>query len=120
MNFDACGSPPRPASGLLEPITSGLALITGGTGAVCSEVGAGLAVAGLDVAFACRPSRLTECSEFTRALWRARNVPTHRTAYFEAVDVANASSVVHFINSFQNILVHSCECSSTVLLPCLR
>jgi NAD(P)-dependent dehydrogenase (short-subunit alcohol dehydrogenase family) len=95
--FESCGGVPEAGVGR-QPITSGLALVTGGTGAVCSEVAVGLALAGLDVAFACRPTKMVECAESTSTLWRSRSVHSNRTAYYEPVDMANASSVIGFVD----------------------
>ena len=74
-------------------VRSGIALVTGATGAVCSEVAAGLAREGMDVILTCRPSKLDSCRDEAAALWRARGVPLSRRCHVEPADLSRPSSV---------------------------
>ena len=81
------------------PITSGVAIVTGGGGGIGREIAVALGVAGLDVVVAVRPSSVAKYTAQTASLWAERGATG--AWYIEPVDLANASSVAAFVERVQ-------------------
>ena len=93
-----------PASGardagapISSPIDSGTALVTGGCGAIGSEIVAGLGAAGLDVIVTARPGSENRCFEAAKRLWARRGVASARSLAVEPVDFERLPSVRAFV-----------------------
>ena len=78
-------------------ISSGIAVLTGGTGGFGLEISTGLALAGLDVVLACRTGHETRCRDVTRAQWAASGVAAERSLFIESVDLASCASTEDFV-----------------------
>ena len=78
-------------------VVGGVALVTGGTGAICSEVSAGLALAGMRVVLTCRPGSVASCRTTTEALWASRGVPDGVAPHVEPVDLSNFGSLARMV-----------------------
>ena len=88
-------TPPPLASA--NVISSGIAVLTGGTGGFGLEISTSLALAGLDVVLACRPGHEKRCNNVTHALWSSRGVAVERRIYVESVDLASCASTNDFV-----------------------